>query len=265
MKIWYQSGASIGFDPMFSEYEATLKSYLSNVARPGTEVSVHGVELCSPNVDSYMTAGLLQDHQILENLLRAQREGYDAFCVGCMLDPAFYAIREVTDIPVCSMSEASMLLACLLAPNFSLLCHNKALLRRVIELVKRYGLQDRFIECDTFQISLTDVQRAFKDPQIFLEPAREVAREAAKKGVCMFVNCCGCLNMIMAKHNIRQIEGIPVLEGGAALIKITEMLVDLKNMGIHRSRLGLYTAIPKEELAALLKLYGVKEGAYLNV
>ena len=61
MKIWYQSGASIGFDPMWNEYEATLNSYLNRIARPGTEVSVHGVELCSPNL-AYMTEALLHDH-----------------------------------------------------------------------------------------------------------------------------------------------------------------------------------------------------------
>ena len=258
MKIWYQAVAMLGKDPIFSEHEANLKNHLNKVARPGTEVSVHGVETSSPNIDIYTTEAVLHNHQVVENLLRAQQEGYDAFCVGCMLDPAFYAIREVADIPVCSLAEASMLMACLLAPNFSLLCHNKAVLRRVIELVKRYGLQDRFIECDCFQISLTEVQKGFQDPEIILGPARDVAREAARKGVCMLVNCCGCLNSVIAKHNVREIEGIPILDGSSAIIKMAEMLVDLKHLGIDRSRLGLYTPIPKEDLRSLLDLYRVE-------
>lgn len=63
--------------------------------------------------------------------------------------------------------------------------------------------------------------------------------------------------MILAKHNIREIEGIPVLEGGGALIKTTELLVDLSKMGIHRSRLGPYTPIPEQDLIAMRKIYGL--------
>ena len=257
MKIWYQSGVSFSGRSELSEYAANLKSYLNKAARPGTEVSVHGVEVASPNIDRYMTEELLHSRQILQNLIQAQREGYDAFCVGNAYDPAFYALREVADIPVCTLTETSILLACLLAPNFSILCHDAPLLRRIIVLVKRYGFQDRFIECDSFHLRIKEMLKAFDDPEVFLRPARKMAKEAKEKGVCMFVNGEGLFNPIVAKHNIREIEGIPVLEGGGALIKVAEMLVDLKNMGMERSRLGLYSAVPKEDLASILKLYGV--------
>jgi len=258
MKIWYQSGMSVSTDPELIQYEANLKSYLNNVKRPDTEISVQGVELCSPNLDRYMTEELLHSRQILQNLIKAQRDGYDAFCIGNAYDPAFYALREVADIPVCSLSETSMLLACLLSPNFSILCHDAPLLRRVIALVQRYGLQNRFIECNSFHRPIREILKAFEDPEVFLRPALEVAREAKEKGVCMFINGEGIFNMIIAKHDIRQIEGIPVLEGGGALIKMTEMMVDLKNIGIERSQLGLYTPIPKEDLASMCKLYGIE-------
>ena len=258
MKIWYQSGTSIGKDARYNEYKIMLESYLNSVAGPDTEVSVHGVETCSPNIEVSRYEALLHHYQIAENLLQAQRENYDAFCVGCMFDPAFYAIREIADIPVCTLAENSMLLACMLSPNFSLLSFNRVLLLRVIELVKRYGLQQRFIECRNFTVDPVEVfEKGFIDPQIVIKPAGDVAREAASKGVGMFVNCDGVLNMIMAKHNIHEIEGIPVLQGGGALVKATEMLVDLKKMGVERSSLGLYTKLPKEDLTSLRKLYGM--------
>ena len=98
---------------------------------------------------------------------------------------------------------------------------------------------------------------AFNNPEFFLEPAREIARQAKEKGVCMFVSGEGVFNLIIAKHDIHEIEGIPILEGSGAMIKVAEMLVDLKNMNIERSNLGLYTAMPKEDLASILKLYGL--------
>ncbi len=257
MKIWYQSTLNIDNNPIFHEYKMTLKSHLNRIARPGTEVVVHGTEIASPFIERSMYEELLHDHQIVDNLIRAEREEFDVFCVGCMFDPAFYALREIARIPVCSMSEATMLLACLLSPNFSLLASSKDQLRREIELVKRYGLESRFIECDPMTINLEELQKGFKDPRVVTESAKEVAKEAAKKKVCMFVNGCGCTNMVLAMHGIHEIEGIPVLEGGGALIKVAEMLFDLKNMGIHRSHLGLYTTMPEGDISSLRKIYGL--------
>jgi len=255
MKIWYQSAAVMGNNP---EYYEMLKSHLQKVARPGTEVSVHGVERSSPLHVTSRYEELLHNYQAVENLLQAQREGYDGFCVGCALDVGFYAMKEVAEIPYCTLSETSMLLACLLSPNFSILCHHKPLLLRVIEYVKRYGLQDRFIACDSFSgVSHPELCRGFEDPEFVLKPAREVAKDAVKKGVCMFIAADGIINMIFAKHNVTHLEGIPVLEGGGALVKMTEMLVDLKKMGTEQSRLGLYTPLPKEDLDYIRKLYGL--------
>ncbi len=258
MRIWFQSTLPIDKDPMFREYKSTLQKHLNTVARKGTEIVVHGTDVASPFLELYVYEELLHDRQIVDRAIQAEREGYDAFCVGCMNDPAFYALREATRIPVCSIAETSMFLACLLAPNFSLLASTKEQLRRQTELVKRYGLQSRFIECEPMKISLEEIQKGFANPEVVTASAKGVAREAAQKRVCMFVTSCGCTNMILAKHNIHEIEGIPVLEGGGALVKTAELLVDLSKMGIHRSRLGHYTPIPEQDLIAMRKIYGIE-------
>lgn len=257
MRIWYQSGASLGRDASWSEYESALKTYLNQIARPGTQVDVHGVELFSHTDDKYRYEEYFHDGQIVQNAIRAEREGYDAFCVGCARDPAAIALREVVDIPVVNLLETSMYVACLLSPNFSLLTHGKPLLRRLVELVKRYGLSERFIECNSFDVTLDELQGGFHDPQVVMDPAMAVAQEAASKGVCMFVNACGCINAIMGKFCLNEIGGIPVLNGATLVIKMTEMLVDLKGLGVNRSKLGSFTPVPKDVLAGVLKLYGV--------
>ncbi|CAG4885151.1 Hydantoin racemase [Georgfuchsia toluolica] len=257
MKIWYQSGASLGIDPAWDEYEQTLKTYLNQVARPGTQVDVHGVELFSHSDDKYRFEEFFHDGQIVQNAIRAEREGYDAFCVGCARDPAGISLREVVDIPVSNLLETSMHMACLLSPNFSLLAHGQPLLRRQIELVKRYGLSERFIECNSFEVTLDELQGGFSDPKVIMDPAMGVAEEAKRKGVCMFVNACGCLNAVMGKYCLRELGGIPVLDGAALSIKMVEMLVDLKAIGVGRSKLGAFTPVPKDILASVMKLYGV--------
>ena len=47
----------------------------------------------------------LNEAQVIDNAIRAEREGYDAFCVGCTLDPGIAQIKEILDIPVVFLSE----------------------------------------------------------------------------------------------------------------------------------------------------------------
>lgn len=183
MRIWFQSTLPIDKDPMFREYKSTLQAHLNKIAREGTEIVIHGTDVASPFLELYVYEELLHDRYIVDRAIQAEREGYDAFCVGCMNDPAFYALREATSVPVCSIAETSMLLACLLSPNFSLLASTKEQLRRQTELVKCYGLQDRFIECEPMKISLDKIQQGFENPEVVTTSAKEVATETARKRV----------------------------------------------------------------------------------
>ena len=255
MKIWYQSGAVLTSKRQ-SAYNEMLKSHLQKVARPGTEISVHGVERGTQFNQISRYEEVLHNYQIVENLVQAQRQGYDAFCVGCAYEPAFYALRELAEIPYCALAESNMYLACLLAPNFALLSHNEQMTLRVTELVHRYRLDDRYILVDSLHMTPEELPKAFDDIEFFMRPAREMAKEAAKKGVTMFVVAEGIINMILAKHKITHIEGIPVIEGGGALVKLTEMLVDLNKIGIKASRMGLYKALPDGALKILRNVHG---------
>ncbi len=54
---------------------------------------------------------------------------------------------------------------------------------------------------------------------------------------------------------MEEIDGVPVLDNQAAAIKMAEMLVDLKKLGIGRSKKS--SGPSKEEIIAGRKLYGV--------
>ena len=66
------------------------------------------------------------------------------------------------------------------------------------------------------------------------------------------------LSPFLSEHGIREVNGVPFVDGVAAVIKMAEMLVDLKNMGVVRSKQGLdISPVSKEELIEARRFYGV--------
>lgn len=257
MRIWLQSGAAIGKDQLWESYEKVLVKHAQEVARPGNTVDVHGVEVMTTGIERSRYIGSLNTLQIVNNAIKAEKEGYDAFALTSMLDLGFFELREVVDIPVALSLESACHVACLLAPKFALLGYNDISLRRLTEHIKHYGLGERLIPSGSFATTLEVLQEGFKDPEPVLKGVRQVARKAGEQGADILISTCACLSMILVANGIREIEGIPVMDSVGTVVKAAELLVDLKNIGVDRVNRGFYTRMTKEELRAVRKLYKV--------
>lgn len=258
MRIWLQSAAALGRDSMWADYEKVLKKHVQAVARPDTTVDLHGVKVMTTGIDRSHYFESLNTAQIINNALKAEKKGYDAFALACMLDPGFFELREVVNIPIAFSLESACYVSCLLAPKFALLAYSDIMLQRLTEYVKHYGLGERLVPSGCFSTTLEALQDGFKDPEPLLKGAREVAKKAAEQGADMLISTCGCLNMIFINHGIREIEGVPVIDSVGTVVKTAEFLVDLKNIGVDRVNRGLYTRVTKEELSAVRKLYKIE-------
>jgi len=221
-------------------------------------VDIHGVEVMTTGIDRSHYFESLNTTQIINNAIKAEKEGYDAFALACMLDPGFFELREVINIPVVFSLESCCHVSCLLAPKFAFLAYSDIILRRLTEYVKHYGLGDRLVPSGCFSATLETLQDGFKDPEPLLKGAREVAKKAAEQGADMLISTCGCLNMVLVSNGIKEIEGIPFLDSVGTVVKTAEFLVDLKNIGADRVTRGLYTRVTKEELSAVRKLYKIE-------
>jgi len=93
--------------------------------------------------------------------MRAEKEGYDAIIVGCLLEPGIAACKEAVSIPVVGDCGASLHLASLLAPRFSFILSGsqKGVGSRMIrDMVRHYGFEDhvasyRVVGYSTLQFS----------------------------------------------------------------------------------------------------------------
>jgi hypothetical protein len=62
----------------------------------------------------------------------------------------------------------------------------------------------------------------------------------------------------MIHHNIREINGVPILDSSGAVVKMAEFLVEMKELGIDRSRRGLRAPVSKEEIIEARTLWGLE-------
>ena len=62
--------------------------------------------------------------ELIESVLRAVPEGYDAVEVINTFDHRYYELRELLRIPVVFITESTPYLACQLAPTFAVIGHN---------------------------------------------------------------------------------------------------------------------------------------------
>lgn len=90
---------------------------------PGVEIDLHGVKKGVLEVE-YKYFLFLSKSEIIENMLVAEKKGYDAIALGCFLDPGLQEARSMVDVPIASMGESSMLFACTLGKRFSIITYN---------------------------------------------------------------------------------------------------------------------------------------------
>src|SRR5262245_12730732 len=124
MRIWHQSFTVLQH---LGAYEDALRSHFARVARPGTEIVMHGMDPGTyrsnyPGEDiRHAALQYLHGMQFVAAGLRAEAQGYDAFAISSLPDPALREIRSMLEIPVVGYGESAMLTACLLGRKFGVL------------------------------------------------------------------------------------------------------------------------------------------------
>lgn len=247
----------MGADPIWDDYQEALRDHLKRLARPDTQVDVRGVNVVAPMLDRSAYARYLNTAQVIENSYMAEREGYDAFCVGCTLDPGIAEIKDIVDIPVVFLFETCTHLAWNLARKFALLGFNKQGLRLHEQMLARYQLERCVVPCDTLMsISAKDLAAGIRSPQRILSAVKEAGRKAVDGGAGMFLSTCNILNMIFVTSGFRDIDGVPILDMAGSALKMTEAMVDLRRIGVTRSERPA-NSLRKEELLRIRKSYGM--------
>jgi allantoin racemase len=158
---------------------------------------------------------------------------YDAAIIAAFGDPGLFGARELFDIPVVGMAEASMLTACMLGRRFVILTFARALGSWYQDCVDMRGLTQRCggirMLDDPFE-SIDDVQD--EKESLLAELAKQTALEVEADAVVL----AGAPLAGLAAR-IRDRVPVPVVDQMAAAVKQAEALVTL---GVRKPTMGTF-------------------------
>ena len=177
----------------------------------------------------------------LEMLAELHRE-YDAAIIAAFGDPGLFGARELFDIPVVGMAEASMLTACMLGRRFAIVTFAHALGPWYQDCVDMHGMTGR---CAGIRM-LDDPFKSIGDVQDEKESLlAELANRAALELEADAVILAGAPLAGLAAR-IKDRMPVPIVDQIAAAVKQAEALVTL---GVRKPIVGTFRRPdPKETI-----------------
>jgi allantoin racemase len=251
MRLFYQSfGVSRGSRD--GRYGQVLKRIIDQAAAPGTEISINGLSPHRAIAEQYRYLEFLDTADVMENGLRAEREGYDAFVLGNIFDPGLHELRELLNIPVLGLCESSVHVACLMGATFSLINVNPKFTHRIVESIKLQGFASRLVSVDQMKLERPGAfDLALRNDEAKAEIVSqfaECARHRLEQGAEVLVPAGGSLMAVLADAGVHQIDSAPVLNGLIAVIKVAELAVAMRRITGHFTSKHLIYAPPSGKL-----------------
>lgn len=234
MKIWYQS--TINFDHQ-TNYRDALADHFARLASPGTEMLLHGRdtdlgrELAVTDViRSPIAYHLVAPPLYIRSLMRAEAEGADAFIIGSFSEPILPELRSLATIPVVSISEATMLVACSVAPKIGLLALNKTGVPYLEKSVALHKMAERVSGIHVVEGDFPEpaMEAVFPNPQRFLEGLVSSARTAIAHGAQVIIPGEGVLAVIASRNALSEVDGAPIIDSVGVAVLFAELAVKMK-------------------------------------
>ena len=240
-----------------SSYDDEIREYLKAGKCQDTIIKVVSLERGPLHLDyHYYETLALTD--ILHLVKQAEEEGYDGAIIGCFLDSALEAAREITHrLVVAAPAESCMLIAASLGHSFSIIVTKDKALTRIRDNVVKYGFKDRLALFKSVALGVRDLQ---EDRTEAATRIKELAKEAVERDLAEVI-ILGCTIQFGFYKELQQDVGVPVLDAILATLKYAELMIELKkrfNWG--QSKAYSYESPPRDEIIdwKLEEQYGVK-------
>jgi allantoin racemase len=243
-------------------YNDLIGQTLAPYARSDTELVITHTSDCPENIDYYYSKHLIE-LSVMESVIQAERDGFDAVIVGCCYDPGVRIARELVDIPVIGPLEASVHLAPYFGHDYVVITdHHKAVpaLRDTLRLYGDSGCRD--VACIDWWVTdmIKDTAGVARDAQA------AVKRKLAATGGEVAILACTVISACVEKHRADpggKTEDT-ILNPNTMALKMAEALADLKRQGEYNiSRKGYYQKHAQhdaKEFAAVRERFGRTKG-----
>jgi allantoin racemase len=258
--MWHQSRTELAKLPA---YARLMAEHFARVGEPGTTVDLHGMAPSTyateyPGVDTqYIYFTYLHSLQILENVQRAEAEGYDAFLIMNLPEVVQEEAQTLVDIPVVSYAQASMYAAAMLGRRFAILTMITPFIPLYESHIERYGMTSRAWGVAPLGLDHAGVFAGFDEPQPVIAQVERRARELAELGVDVIIPGEAPISAILAGAGVARVDDIAIVDGLGVTLKFGEAMARLNHTtGLRASKRGYYGARPPAgRLAELRRFY----------
>lgn len=257
LRLWHQSMAELdAFPPYRDALVAHLDRLVGDRARidlhgaaPGTYDGVPPIDVLNHPLAFHRLLG-----QVLDNAMRAEDEGYDAFVISSFTEPFLLEARSAVDIPVVAMPESTLLTACSLGRLSAIVTVGPEIGWIARQIVDRHALTARVAGIYPVHppVSEPAIVRAFDDPAELLDAFRAAAADAVADGADVLIPAEGILNEVCVAHGLTEIDGAIVLDAVGTTFEHAIMMCRLRSgTGAHAGRRWTYRKPPPDLMARL--------------
>ena len=246
----------------FGGTEFRGKENLERIKRPDTEFDMVNIGDVYPlKNNQFLYFRYMCTDGTLEQVMRAEKEGYDAVFISCNLDIGLYEARSLVDIPVTATLESAALVAYAMGTKFSLVSVDDQNGRIQRMMLKQYGLDGKLASHRPIGIDANDLYPDKTSEDIVYAKAVEVSRQCVQQdGAEVIIPGCTLMGSVLT-HRLEdpfEVIGAPVLDGMVTGFKMAEMMADICNLTNVPpvSRTGFFQFPPKGDFDALRTFLG---------
>lgn len=258
MRIWFHKHTVEGRLPLLDQWYG---EHLAAITRPGAVVDVRTLpsDTYPDNTPfglvKYQSAQVLFSQYFAQSAVRAERAGYDAWVSAAGQDPGLRDARHLAAIPTLGYGQTAFGMCAMTGQRFGLLGFMPPLEEPIRANVRRYGVEPMLAAYEVLPGGWDSVHAALAgDFDRFLATYQEGAARAAGDGAEVIIPAEGIPNEILWHLGIHELAGLPVIDPAGLSVKVAEMLVGLKELGIFaRAEVGYWLGRPSLDIARHLE------------
>jgi allantoin racemase len=217
-----------------------IRRELEKIKRPDTELTVICPQHGPLSIESAYDEMLAVPHTI-ELVKWANREGFDAVVIACFSDPGLDAAKEVSDIPVVGIEEATLHMAAMLGHRFSIMTGMSRRIPTREWHVQLLGLDQHYASSPALEMSVLEMDANPVEAKTrILELARKCVQEDRAEVIVL-----GCAGLAGYAGDIERELGVVVLDPTSVAFKVAEAMADL---GLRHSKAGRFSYPPEKEI-----------------
>jgi allantoin racemase len=228
-----------------NQNDQMMLQYLNQAKEENTTLTVVSLPRGPHHLD-YHYYGALVLPDALQEIQRAEREGFDAAIIGCFYDIGLREARELArTLVVTGPAEASLHIAASLGHSFSILVGRRKNIPLMKENVYRYGFRDHLASFRPLGLGVLEYHLDEEETKRRMIREAKAAVEEDRAEVIIL----GCTIQFGFYKELQELIGVPVIDSALAAFKHAEFLCEL-NQRFHwgHSKIGDFEPPPESEL-----------------